>query len=115
MLRDIRQPVGSNASSAVVDLHQIVLPETGSNDTGLQKALAEDIRAAVNSCDDLPSLIKQIGTPQSGSLGKLKLSDLSPVFRNAVAMLKPGQSSAPIASPTGRIMILVVCDRIEPK
>jgi len=115
MLRDIRQPVGSNASSAVVDLHQIVLPETGSNDTGLQKALAEDIRAALNSCDDLPSLIKQIGTPQSGSLGKLKLSDLSPVFRNAVAMLKPGQSSAPIASPTGRIMFLVVCDRIEPK
>jgi len=115
LLRDIRQPEDARADNAVVDLHQIILPETGSTDPASQKALARDIRASVTSCEDLPGLIKQIGNPESGPLGKLKLSDLSPTFRNAVAMLQIGDVSAPVVSPTGRTLILVVCDRVEPK
>ena len=115
LLRDVRQPEGSQASDAVVDLHQIVLPDTGNSDPGAQKALAEDIRSAITGCADLPGLIKQIGTTGSGPLGKLKLSDLSPTFRDAVVALKAGESSAPIVSPAGRMMLLTVCDRVEPK
>ncbi|MDD9914660.1 MAG: hypothetical protein OXT01_08365, partial [Rhodospirillaceae bacterium] len=95
--------------------HQIVLPDTGSSDPGAQKALTEDIRSAITGCADLPGLIKQIGTKGSGPLGKLKLSDLSPTFRDAVVALKAGESSAPIVSPAGRMMLLTVCDRVEPK
>ena len=115
LLRDIRQPENARADDAVVDLHQIILPETSSTDPTTQNALAKDIRAAITSCEDLPSLIKQIGNPKSGPLGKLKLSDLSPTFRNAVAMLQIGEASAPVISPTGGTLILVVCDRVKPK
>ena len=96
-------------------MHQIILPETSSTDPTTQNALAKDIRAAITSCEDLPSLIKQIGNLKSGPLGKLKLSDLSPTFRNAVAMLQIGEASAPVISPTGGALILVVCDRVKPK
>ena len=114
-LHDVRQPEGAQKDNAVVDLHQIILPETGSAEPSVQKALAEDIRAALTSCADLPDLIKQIGTPGSGPLGKLKLSDLSPTFRNAVAPLKVGELSGPVVSPAGRVLVLMVCDRVEPK
>ncbi len=60
-------------------------------------------------------MIKQIGNPESGHLGKLKLSDLSPTFRNAVAKLQIGEASAPVVSPTGHALILVVCDRVKLK
>ena len=115
LLSDVLQPEGAQAIDAVVDLHQIVLPDTGSSDPSAQKVLAEDIRSAITDCADLPGLIKQTGTPGSGPLGKLKLSDLSPTFRDAVTALKAGETSAPIVSPAGRMMLLTVCDRVEPK
>ncbi len=115
LLRDKRQPEGSQTGNAVVDLHQIMLPAAGTADTAAQNALAGDIRAALTGCDDLPKLIEQIGTPESGPLGKLKLTDLSPEFRKAVGPLKVGETSAPVVSPSGRTLILMVCDRVEPK
>jgi len=114
-LRDKRQPEGSQTGNTVVELHQVMLPAIGTADPAAQIALAGDIQAALTSCADLPKLIKQIGTPESGPLGNLKLNDLSPDFRKAVASLKVGETSAPLVSPSGRTLILMVCDRIEPK
>lgn len=115
LLRDKRQPEGSQIGQTVVDLHQVMLPATGTTGPAAQNALAGDIRAALTSCADLPKLIDQIGTPESGPLGKLKLNDLSPDFRKAVRSLKVGETSAPVVSPSGRTLILMVCERIEPK
>lgn len=115
LLRDKREPEALQTGNIAVDLHQLVLPQATSADAAGQKAFAEDIRAALTSCSDLPALIKQIGTPESGPLGKLKLGDLSPTFREAVRTLQVGQTSPPVVSPTGRTLILMVCDRVEPK
>lgn len=114
-LREKREPEALQTGNIVVDLHQVVLPQAPGADAAGQMAFAEDIRAALNSCDDLPALIQQIGTPESGPLGKLKLGDLSPTFREAVKTLQVGQTSAPVVSPAGRTLILMVCGRVEPK
>lgn len=107
-----RQPDGSNSDNAVVELQQIVLPPT---DEAGQKALAGDIRAALTSCADLPALIRRIGTKESGSLGKHRIGKLPPALRDAVRDLKAGETSEPIVSATGRTVILMVCNRVEPK
>lgn len=113
LLREKRQPTGAQTGDTVVDLHQIVVPGSGSPED--QKAFAEDIRAAITNCSDLPSLVQQIGTKGSGPVGKLKLGDLSANFRTAVGNLKVGEPSAPVASPSGQTLILMVCDRVEAK
>ena len=115
MLRTKRQPEGADAGNAVVDLHQIVLPPAGTTGDPAQRALAEDIRAALTSCEDLPKLIEQIGTPESGPVGKVKIRDLPEPMRGAVTGLKVGQPSEPMLSATGRLTVLMVCDRVDPK
>lgn len=111
-LKGKRQPDGSNADNAVVELHQIVLPPA---DAAAQQALAGDIRSALTGCADLPALTRQIGTKESGPLGKLVVGKLPPKLRDAIRDLKVGEASAPIVSSTGNTAILMVCDRVEPK
>ena len=115
LLREIQQPEGAQTGSTIVDLHQIVLPPQGNGDATAQKSLADDIRASLTGCEDLPKMIKQIGTPESGPLGKLKLGDLPPTLRNAVRELKVGEPSEPVVSASGRTLVLMICGRIEPK
>ncbi len=114
-LRARRQPESAGSSDAVVDLHQVVLPQTAPVDEVAQKALAGDIRAALTSCADLAGVIAQIGTKESGSVGKIKIRDLPSPLREAVSELKIGQPSTPVTSATGRTLILMICERLEPK
>lgn len=114
-LLDRREPESEVSGKTVVDLHQIVLPPAGAAETASQNALAEDIRAALRSCDDLPNMIQQIGTPESGPIGKIKLQELPKELRSAVSGLKIGEPSAPVVSAAGRTLVLMVCDKIEPK
>ncbi len=114
-LQDRREPENLGSGKVIVDLHQVVLPSGGGIADPAQKALADDIKAALTSCAELPALIKQIGTPESGPLGKVKLQELPPDLRTAVSGLKVGEASAPVVSAAGRTLILMVCDRIEPK
>lgn len=115
---DRRQPEGQGADDAVVDLHQITLPMAPNAtpaEITAQKIIAEKIRAAISSCADLPELVKAIGATQSGNLGKIKLRDLPEPLRGAVRDLKTGTPSAPVLSSGGKLLILTVCARSEPK
>ncbi len=115
---DRRQPEGQGADDAVVDLHQITLPMAPNGapaEITAQKIMAEKIRAAISNCADLPELTKAIGATQSGNLGKIKLRDLPQPLRGAVRNLKIGTPSAPVLSPGGKLLILTVCARSEPK
>lgn len=117
-LRDRRLPKGRSADDAVVDLHQITLPlEPGATpaEKSKQKALAEEIRAAISSCADLPELTNSMGAKDSGSLGKIRIGDLPEAMRGAVRNLKIGAPSAPVISTGGKLLILTVCARSDPK
>jgi peptidyl-prolyl cis-trans isomerase SurA len=63
----------------------------------------------------LPDLIAQIGTKESGAVGKIKIRDLPAQTRAAVSSLKVGEPSAPVISANGSTVLLIVCERTEPK
>ena len=115
MLRERRQPKGANVEDTVIDLHQIVLPNTEASDEAARQSLTANVRAAMTSCAVLPDLIAQIGTKESGAVGKIKIRDLPAQTRAAVSSLKVGEPSAPVISANGSTVLLIVCERTEPK
>jgi peptidyl-prolyl cis-trans isomerase SurA len=73
---------------------------------------AAQVRPRISGCAGLDQLAGEIGSPGSGDLGTIKLSELPPKIRDAVMSLPSGQPSQPVSVPGG-LSILVVCDRIE--
>jgi len=117
-LRDKRQASTTNIGDTVLDLRQIVFNlarGASSAETSTQIAAAKQISATIAGCADLPAAIEAVGTPQSGSLGKIKLADLPAEIRNAVRDLKTGQVSEPVVTAAGPVILFVPCERIEPK
>jgi peptidyl-prolyl cis-trans isomerase SurA len=112
-LRDRRQADLQGPDDATVELHQIALRVKAG--TVPAEILAQKIRASILSCADLPALAKSIGTKESGALGKIKLRDLPVAMRDAVRDLKIGTPSVPVLSPAGKLLILTVCSRANPK
>lgn len=114
MLRERRQPKDVNIEDTVIDLHQIVLPDLSSADEAASKEYIQGVRAAMVSCEVLPDVITQIGTQESGPVGKIKIRDLPAPLRNAVGDLKVNEPSAPVVAANGRTIVLMVCQRNEP-
>ena len=109
-LRDQRQ---SNPGKVMLNLKQVLFalppnPGQAEREATLKRAL--DARTKVTGCDDLEALIKSVGAPGSGDLGRMELNELPPPVREAVGGLSVGQVSQPVAVPSG-ISLLVVCDR----
>lgn len=109
-LRDVRQSAVGEVS---LELKQILFalpadPSAAQREDAL--ARAQNARTKVTGCKGIDSLAQSLGSPGSGSLGKMKLSDLPPAIQKAVGGLSNGQASKAIALPTG-ISILIVCDR----
>ena len=67
----------------------------------------------MQGCTDLDNVIKDVGTPQSGDLGTVKLVDMPARFRTAVQSLAVGQASDPVRTEDG-VHVLMVCDRAAP-
>ncbi len=117
LLQDRREPAATSGAGSIVDLHQIVMPATpsiGQAALAAQGPAAEEIRRSIASCADLPKAIEAAGTKESGSLGKVKFKDLPKPLRDAVKGLKIGKPSPPLLSSTDRVIILVVCGRVDP-
>ncbi len=109
-LRDERQ---SAAGEVSLELKQILfaLPaDPSAAQRGDALARAQNARTQVTGCQGIDSLAQSLGSPGSGSLGKMKLNDLPPAIQEAVGGLSNGQASEAIALPTG-ISVLIVCDR----
>jgi peptidyl-prolyl cis-trans isomerase SurA len=105
-MKDIRIPNGKD--SAVLDLRQIVLRPDSS---AAFSAKTTEIRRTVKGCDNFDSAVKEIGAPDSGALGKMKISELPQSLRNGVRSLEIGKFSAPLTVGSGATVMLMVCDR----
>jgi peptidyl-prolyl cis-trans isomerase SurA len=115
-LRDRRTPQ-SASQNTLLDLHQLVIPiQSGASASEIETktTLAANTRAVLTSCAALPEVAKSVGSPQSGSLGKIAVKDLPANLRHAVIDLAAGSVSEPIVTPTA-VLLLMVCDRIEAK
>jgi peptidyl-prolyl cis-trans isomerase SurA len=116
-LRDRRlnqTAVDSSSAGIEVDLAQILLPLDGQDDIDAVRVRAAELRDDLADCAALADTAAELGAPESGRLGWLRLGDLPPELRQAVSSLPVNQVSAPVQGPSG-IHLLMVCDRREPE
>jgi peptidyl-prolyl cis-trans isomerase SurA len=97
-----------------VQLAQILLPVDGQTALEGRRAEAAELRDRLADCAAMIDTAARLNAPNSGDLGWLRVGDLPPAFRQAVATLPIGQVSAPLDGPTG-VHLLMVCDRREPE
>lgn len=117
LLRDRRRIAQASPEEVKITLKQVLLPvpqNSSPRDTQSLTALATSVRDAITGCDDVEPLAAELKAPGSGSLGTVRLADLPENFRAAVADLKPGQTSQPVATPRA-VHLFTICAREEPK
>lgn len=96
-------------------LKQILIAVPSGASTEQRREAAEragQARQRIAGCAGLDALAGEIGSPGSGDLGTVKLSDLPAQIRDAVTALPIGQPSQPV-SVAGGLGVLVVCNRAE--
>src|SRR5207245_1420699 len=87
-VRDRRKGTTGGAGGSEIELQQLLLamaPTAPPAEVDRNTQLAQTIREAVAGCDKVEAAGKQYGAPESGSLGRVRLSDLPETFRQAVA------------------------------
>lgn len=110
LLRNQRQVT---TGAVTLDLKQILfaLPANASAEQRAAVATrATEARGRINGCDGIDDLARSLGSPGSGDLGQVKISDLPGPVREAVAGLGNGEASKPLPV-NGGLSVLVVCDR----
>ncbi|MBT4710911.1 MAG: hypothetical protein HOB82_05225 [Alphaproteobacteria bacterium] len=117
MLRD-RSIVGAvDPRDVQVHLMQVALPLDGNAqppEVARALARAESIGATVVGCIQMAAVIDEVGTPQSGDLGILRLGDMPNRFGDAIIGLNVGQPSAPVRSEEA-VHVFMVCAREDPE
>ena len=112
-LNERRKILGGGPFEATVSLKQMLLPlnpGSGPEEPESQMQQAARIANEVRGCADFGAASKELGAPGSGDLGKIRVGDLPPEFRDIVAELEIGQPSAPIRRQQA-IHVLMVCER----
>ncbi|MBI3708085.1 MAG: peptidylprolyl isomerase [Proteobacteria bacterium] len=116
IVRQRRTIAAPSPDEAKVTLAQLVLPlepAASADDVQAQTGLAEQVREAVSGCADFERVAKELGLPKPEMLPSLRIADLNPTIRSAVAALKVGEAGAPAKVEPGLLM-LMVCVREEP-
>lgn len=112
-LRQRRIAEGLAPPDVTLTLQQLFFPvaqdaAAGELDRTMKQARSTAAEAA--SCTDMEAISRELGTPLSGSLGRIKLEQLPPQLRNAVETLEINRSSEPVRTENGFI-VLMVCER----
>lgn len=113
LLRERRLAAGLPGGDAEVQLQQLFFPLAANAPEPQVRdatAKAQSMAARAKSCGDMESLARELATPMSGSLGKLKTSALPAVVQNAIRDLEVGRPSGPVRTESG-LVVLMVCDR----
>ncbi len=115
-LRDKRRVLEQDNREVEVYLSQILLPaEAGDEEGGATQRLtqAAEISVGISGCDALRERAASIENSLSGDLGWVRLGDLPPVLRDAVAELPVGEPSEPQTTDSG-VHVLMACERNDP-
>lgn len=110
LLRDQRQ---NSMGDVTVQLKQVLVSlaaDASEDDVKKAEALAAAARERIDGCQRVDELAEELGTPGSGDLGTLKLSELPQPIRDTVQTLPIGQGSQPL-QVAGGLSVLVVCAR----
>jgi len=105
-----------NEHPDVLPLDRILLPIGPKPPKDLRDrvvAFANNLRTHIQSCNGLGDVVKQMKGAVFMSLGSMRLADLSPQIRDALAQTHPGETTVPFQSSAG-IELIVRCDKGPP-
>jgi peptidyl-prolyl cis-trans isomerase SurA len=109
-------PVAVNEHPDALPLNRILLPIGPKPPKDLLDRVvnfANQLRSHILSCDGLPDMVKQMKGAVFMNLGTMRLADLSPQIRDALAQTHPGETTVPFQSAAG-VEIFVRCDKGPP-
>ncbi len=115
LARDTRQTTLGEASSGLVNLHQIFwsLPNNAAeSEVGKSVSQANTLATDIQGCADLAKVAEKAGSGAYRDLGSVPVADLPPEVQIAALNLPLGVPSEPIRTERG-VGLYVVCDRQE--
>ncbi len=110
LLRDQRRVSMGNATVNLKQLLFALPPDAAADQLEQARTKAAELQPRIEGCESFDALAEEHGSPGSGDLGTLKLSDLPEDLRRVILPLPVGQASAPIRVAAG-ISLLLVCSR----
>ncbi len=111
-LRDQRK-IGETGDLDTMSLSQILFPlqqNAAPDEINAAITKAQNERTSLSGCVAMNRLAELLGTPMSGSLGTVQVSQLAPKLRTTVKDLPIGIPSQPIQTEAG-MHLLMVCER----
>ena len=117
LVRERRRFASVDPEQITVALKQIFIPLNANADddsTGSQMALARTIAGTVRGCEDFDVLAQEMGSEESGDLGRVKVADTPAQFRETILALDVGEASPPVRTENG-IHVFMVCERVQPE
>jgi peptidyl-prolyl cis-trans isomerase SurA len=109
-LRGRRTIAGSTPEDAVVMLTQMIFPARNAAEARSSQQLANTMRGAVNSCEEMAKAAKEMRLPPPPEPQRLRVGDINPAIRDRVRDLKAGEASEIIRAGNA-IVILMACAR----
>lgn len=117
LVKERRRFASLDPEQVTVALKQIFVPlkaDADDDSIGSQMALARTVAGTVRGCDDFEALAQEMGSDESGDLGRIKVSDTPAQFRETILALDVGEASQPVRTDTG-IHVFMVCERVQPE
>ena len=112
MVTDVRQRSISVEDSRL-DIYQIALPLPANSTSDQQTAmldLLEQVRPSIATCDDAEAVASQIEGANGVSAKEIRLGDMAQNLQQALADLRLGETSTPVATQRAALL-LTVCSR----
>ncbi len=116
-LNDRRRMLEPDPLDAEVELSQIVLPVDKNTTEKQLVAIVDRVEALapkMNDCAKIPEYAAELGAREHGSIGKVRLRDLSPELRKLLVDLPVGHPTKPVRSEDG-MRLFFVCARKKPE
>ncbi len=117
MIQQERAILDDNPDDIALDLTQIVVPPPAADSSANaddQKKLATTISNVVDGCRNLPTLLTELNSRDSGQIGRVRLGDMPDHIKTILKDMKVNDVSAPYQD--GDVYrIFVVCGRNDPQ
>ena len=110
LLRDQRRVSLGNATVNLKQLLFALPPDAAADQLQQARDKAAEVQPLIAGCESFDAIARDHGSPGSGDLGTLKLSELPEDLRRVIEPLPVGQASAPMRVGAG-ISLLLVCSR----
>ncbi len=116
LLAGKRQILTADKTDAQVDLQHLyfeVSDKAQSDELEALEKIITNAAAKIENCDNLEEQGTKLGAKETGSLGKLAISDLPKNLHQPILDTAIGHATAPIKETSG-YRVFVVCDRQDP-